>query len=185
MSWAKPASKPRVLPSFSLSSENRFEVRVPPSRSVPACLILLAQVLDAMVAASATGPCATSASNAAASMGVPCANSGQPDTIASVTRLDFRMDVIDMRSSPRVCLCKRIYSSVECAGGLSALPTVVHAALPSRREQGIAKESEQEFTCVPVGFVSIFPGCSCFDEANSVVPPACPTRSSAQGHTGA
>jgi hypothetical protein len=36
-------------------------------------------------------------------MGVPCAKSDPPVTIVSATTVDFRMDLIDMRSSWMVC----------------------------------------------------------------------------------
>jgi hypothetical protein len=45
----RPASKPQIFRPFSLSSEKRFDVWVPPRRSVPAFL-MLAQGFDAMVA---------------------------------------------------------------------------------------------------------------------------------------
>ena len=72
---------------------------MPPRRSLPCCLILLAQVLEAMVAGSAVGPCAMSASKAVALMGVPCAKSGPAATIASVAAVDLSRVLIDMLSS--------------------------------------------------------------------------------------
>ena len=62
-----PASKPRVLPSFSLRREKSVEVWTLPILKTPAFLTAVAQVLAAMASSSALGPLSTSLSNALAS----------------------------------------------------------------------------------------------------------------------
>ncbi len=70
---------------------------------MPACLILLAQVLDAMVVASATGPLRNQSVIGRCIDGSALCEKRPTVTIVSATTVDFRMDLIDMRSSWMVC----------------------------------------------------------------------------------
>ena len=71
--------------------------------------------LDATVAALATGPCATSASYAAALMGVPCAKSEPLVTVNHATTADFRTDLIDMRPFQMTRYTNQYIAAAKCA----------------------------------------------------------------------